>query len=237
VRTSAVVASLLFALVATACQGKPKPADPPATGSGSAAAAKPGAGSAGSAASAGAPAAKLASPRKTTVALEEGTSKKLSRLVFPDFTPKVHEATAKQLEVEHLSETRPKIAATVTLQPCFDCLPMDVVKWRERTEALKTFLAPELRGRVDTVFEVGAVTVAETPMIYTYQAGLFYNKEGGAYSHAYILYYNDGVNMARVIAEYKDDPPADLDKMIGMHPRGDLEALANQMMTAYTHEW
>jgi hypothetical protein len=58
----------------------------------------------------------------------------------------------------------------------------------------------------------------------------------GAFSDAYALYYNDGVNQIRVVAEYKDDPTTRED-MLAIAPKEDLERLAKAFLAAYTHAW
>jgi hypothetical protein len=51
-----------------------------------------------------------------------------------------------------------------------------------------------------------------------------------------VLYYNDGVNKIRVVAEYKDDP-ATREEMLTVAPKEDLEKLGKAFFDAYTHAW
>jgi hypothetical protein len=63
--------------------------------------------------------------------------------------------------------------------------------------------------------------------------------EPGSYSwsHAYTLYYNDGQNQIRVVAEYKDDPLITKEAMAEQVPRTDLENVAQAFMDVYTQAW
>ena len=58
----------------------------------------------------------------------------------------------------------------------------------------------------------------------------------GSYSNAYVLYFNDGINQIRVVAEYKDDAMSRED-MLKVAPREDLEKLAKSFLDAFTHAW
>ena len=99
----------------------------------------------------------------------------------------------------------------------------------------------------DTVFEVGTTKLNNTPMIYTYQlaqtkptTGI--NDAGDnpghfAWSHAYVLYYNDGVNQIRVVGEFKDDPVDSKEAMAKAVPRGDIENVTKAFMDVYTQAW
>jgi len=167
---------------------------------------------------------------------------KLAELKFPGFEPRVRSLTEKLLDVRHLTEARPKIAATVTIQPCFACLPMDLDRWKDNVDGLKMLVQPELRDRPDTQFDVGQTDLHGAPMIYTYQAaqliGQDENKNSvAAWTDAYALYYNDGVTQIRVVAEYKDDPPGSKDQMLATVSREGLEKVAKAFADAYTHAW
>jgi hypothetical protein len=59
----------------------------------------------------------------------------------------------------------------------------------------------------------------------------------GKWSHAYVLYYNDGSNQIRIVSEFKDLPPKTVAEMIKQVPREELENLAKAMMDFYTHKW
>ena len=58
-----------------------------------------------------------------------------------------------------------------------------------------------------------------------------------AWSHAYTLYYNDGQNQIRVVAEYKDDPLITKEAMAEQVPRADLENVAQAFIDVYTQAW
>jgi hypothetical protein len=170
------------------------------------------------------------------------TGKKLAELKFPGFELKVRGTTEKGFEVRHLTEKHPKIAVTVSILPCFNCTEMSVEKWKSQTDGLKLLVQPELRDRPETDFEVGEVNLAGTKMIYSYQAGQYFGKDDngnpiGAYTDAYAVYYNDGVNQIRVVAEFKDDPRATKEDMLALVPRAKIEKLAKGFMDAYAHAW
>jgi hypothetical protein len=226
---------LIAALLVTtaACKGKPEHRPPPQNAGSSA----PPAGSGQVAPDLELPKGTGMPPVKTTAPITVEKMQELKNLTFPGFKAEMKQLDAKQgFEVKHLTNDHPKIAATITLQPCFDCLPMDLAKWKERTEALKLFILPALKNQPDTEFEVGQTELNGAPMIYTYQLGYYMGPEGGGYTNAYVLYWNDGVNQARVVADYKDDP-ATKETMKKLVPKSDLENVAKAFMDTYTHAW
>jgi hypothetical protein len=234
VRTLAIVSSLV--LVA-GCKGKPKHEAPPVaeqptgSGSGTPVADKP------------APAIELPKgtggpPAKTTKPLDDAVFQKLVKLTYPGFQLDVHARTTDALEIRQKTEDHPKIWATISLAPCKnDCTPMDLAKWKEKEDMLKQFLSDDLKKAPDTVFEVGNTNLNGQDMIYTYQLGEVVTATSGTYSDAYTLYYNDGVNQARVVAEYKDDPTKTKDDMAKLAPKADLESVAKAFMDVYTQAW
>jgi hypothetical protein len=122
------------------------------------------------------------------------------------------------------------------------CTPMQLELWKAKTDELKQSLSKQLVARPETLFEVGARDVLGAPAIYTYQLASFFGTDEtgqpvGAYSDAYILYYNDGVNEIRVNAAYIDDAIGGTDKLVAVAPREDLEKLAVSFMSYYLHEW
>jgi hypothetical protein len=177
--------------------------------------------------------------KKTAKAFTPEELEKLGALQYPGFE-KVILNKGKGLDVRQIT-ARPRLATTITITPCFDCVPIELDKWKAKEESLKQLLAEELRNLPDTIWEMGKTEVAGTPVIFTYQFGRFAGKDemGNpimAYSNAYVLYYNDGNNQIRVVAEYKDDP-ATREQMLEMAPREDLERLAKAFFDAYSHAW
>jgi hypothetical protein len=237
----------VFSILAltTSCRGKPQHRDPPknvetAAGSGSGKVPK-------AAPDIVLPSGPGAPPVKTTQPIGGDKLEALSKLTFPSFqlelrwVTKANDAGAGVgIELRQKTEDHPLIWATVTITPCFDCLPMDLPKWQEKTEALKLFLLPSLKADPKTKFEVGQTSLHGQPMIYTFQSGLANadptGKLSGGFTHAYILYYNDGVNQIRVVAEYKDDP-ATPETMEKLAPRADLENVAKAFVDVYTQAW
>jgi hypothetical protein len=145
-------------------------------------------------------------------------------------------------EVRQLSESRPKLAATITIKPCFDCLPMVLDTWKQRRDALELQVDERLRDRPDTELDIGATQLAGAAAIFTYQAGYHASTDrngnpAGVFTDAYALYYNDGTNEIRIVAEYKDDPAASKDAMVSAAPREQLDRLAHAFGDLYVHVW
>ena len=180
-------------------------------------------------------------PVKTTKPLDIATITELAKKTFPNFQIDVRGHTENALELRQKTEDYPKLWATITIQPCTkvneECMPMDVAKWQANTKVTKQFLPELLQKAPDTVFQVGTVTLGGQPMIYVYQLGQSFGPDGGTYSDAYALYYNDGVNEARVVAEYKDDPLKTKEDMARKAPEQELASLAMSFMDVYTQAW
>jgi hypothetical protein len=248
VRTPVVLSLVTLLVSGAACKGKPKHQAPPEN------AATPGSAAKGSNVERAAPDIQLPPltgrpPVKTDKQIDAATIQKLQAMTFAGFQVEQHGGLPEKgtLELRQKTEDHPRIWATVTITPCFDCVAMDLAKWKEKGDALKVLLLPELREDKGTVFEVGATQVNGTQMIYTYQlaqtspltekgSGEF-NPGHFAYSHAYVLYFNDGANQIRVVGEYKDDPMATKEAMANEVPRTDLENVAKAFMGAYTNAW
>jgi hypothetical protein len=319
--------------VTTACKSKPKHREAPAnpsTPTGTAG------GSAGQPApdlqlphSAGGP------PKKTTAPLAKADFERLAQLNYPGFERQVRTVSDKVLEVRQITTDHPRLWATITIQPCLDCVPMELDKWRSKLDDLRVLLGP-LKDAPGVTFEVGAVALAGQPIIYTYQLGNSNGVDGdskipvmsepnAAYSiidrqgektaptiivkrveagkeqytkraidcnaktwkllagaatvaelakaqlgsgapaqpaaqtadeailvqackaatgpglnysftNALALYYNDGVNQIRVVAEYKDDPMS-VEGLQQAAPKDDLAKLALSFLDVYTHAW
>jgi hypothetical protein len=174
--------------------------------------------------------------------LDKATVDKLAALTFESFTQDIRRQSEQGLEVKQKTKPRPHLTVTVTVTPCFDCIPMELDKWKAKGEALKMLLDPELKTRPDTKFEVGDTPVLGQKMIYTYQLAYFSgtdenNNPEFAYSDAYVLYYNDGINHIRVVAEYADDPVKNAKAMEDIAPKELLERMAKAFMIAYVQAW
>lgn len=189
------------------------------------------------------PKASGSGPVKTTKPLDKARYEKMSGLGYPGWEKDVRFLSDKMLEVRYRTEARPILSVTILASPCFDCMPPELPKWKAKEAALKNLLPPELRERKDTVFEVGEVKLAGAPLIFTYQLAVGLgpgedqaNKEG-AYSNAYVVYHNDGVNQIRVVAQYADYPVATREALADLAPREDLQKIALAFLDAYTHAW
>lgn len=242
-RTLAFVSLIALA----SCGSKKEPAKTTDTGSGSAgsgsAVAKPADGS-----SANVPMGKNLTlpkgdgtkPKQSAKAFDKADFEKLAKHEFPGFQAVVR-SKDKQLDVRHSTDARPILATTVTIAPCFDCLPMELDKWKAKEAGLKMLLPDELRDRPDTTWELGATELHGQPLVFTYQFGFTSGKDDqgnpeSAFSNAYALYFSDGKNQIRVVAEYKDDPVTRED-LKSIAPREDLEKLAKGFLDFYTHAW
>lgn len=242
-RTLVVILSVISL---AACKEKPK--TQPATGSGSAGSAVAetgsGSGSAGSATEPGPaplvlPKGDGTPPKKTTAKIDQAKVTELAKLEFPGFKTDVRR-TDGGLEVRH-STPRPKISINVLVVPCFDCLPMELDKWKAKEDSLKQLLPESLRTLKDTIWEVGATDLHGAPLIYTYHLGHNFSKDDqgnptGEYGSAYALYHNDGINQIRVVANYADNPVTRED-LAAMANKNDLGILAKAFLDAYTHAW
>ena len=230
-----------LSLVLFACGSKSS--DQPATGSGSA-----GSGSAGSGSAVGSgagapivlPKGDGTPPKKTTAKLTDPDFKRLSEIEHPPFLKRVR--TTKDGFDVRFTTPRPKIGTTVTITPCFTCPPMVLEKWKEREDTdLKFLIGEDLRNRPDTTWEMGTVDLHGQTLVYTYQVGHFFGKDENdnphaSYSDAYALYFNDGINQIRVVAEYQDAPVSRAE-MLTIAPKEDLAHLALGFLDFYTHNW
>jgi hypothetical protein len=233
-RISVILVSALA--LAAGCKKKPTRRDPPPNAGGP---------SFGSGAKAAPdlilPRADGTPPKKTTAPLGKADFERLSKLEYPGFLLDVRTVGDKVFEVRQKTKDHPVLWTTITIQPCFDCVPMDLEKWKPKEQELKTVSLENLKNTPGIDWEMNAVTFHDQPIIYTYQlgTGMGSASEGGGgmgMTDTYIAYYNDGVNQIRVIASYKDDPTSK-EELQKMAPKADLEALALSFLDVYTHEW
>ena len=177
-------------------------------------------------------------PMKTTKPVDLEVFNKLAALKYPGFEPE-RRGNDKVLELRQMTTDHPKILTDAVIGPCNnDCVPMDLAKWKDKTEALKEFLAPDLRTAPDTVFEVGQTELNGQPMIYTYQLAQKFKPGGsGLYSEMYVLYFNDGVNQIRVGSHYADDPLQTKEDLAKSVSKEDLENVAKGFLDVYTQGW
>lgn len=180
-------------------------------------------------------------PKKTTAPLGKADFERLAKLTYPGFVADVRTVGDKIFEVRQKTNDHPRLWATVTIQPCFDCLPMELDKWKPKEQELKAISLENMKDIPGVDWELNAASFEGQPIIYTYQLGTGTGSatEGGggyAFTDTYTAYYNDGVNQIRVIASYKDDP-ASKEDIAKLAPRDDLEALAMSFLDVYTHAW
>jgi hypothetical protein len=233
-----LIASLLLA---TACKGKPQHREPPPN-----AVATAGAGSANRAApDLELPKGPGTPPLKTTRKLGRADFEKLATLEYPGFSTQQHGLNDVVFEMRQITKDHPRMWATVTIEPCGkepdDCPAMDLDAWKKKEPDLKKLMGT-LQDVPGVDWEVGKTDLHGQTIIYTYQLGQHTGSGGPgggsfAFTDALALYYNDGVNRIRVVAEYKDDPVKTKELMAQQAPKADLELLAISFLDVYTHAW
>ncbi len=182
-------------------------------------------------------------PIKTTAPLTADKLKTLSDMQFAGFLRSPRAVGDTSLEIEHKTDSRPRVMALVSISTCGSaCTPMDLDAWKPKTDELKKATLGALADVPDTVFELGATEVNGAKAIYTTELGQNFTKDEdgnttGTFLYGYNLYFNDGVNQIKVAAEFKDDPMATKEAMAKLIPRGDLEKVAKSFVDIYTHRW
>ena len=88
---------------------------------------------------------------------------KLAKLEFQGFTSMVRTVGDKVFEVRQVTPGHPRFWATVTIQHCLDCVPMELPKWKAKEEELKVLLGP-LKGLPNVKFEVGQRCRSRRPL-------------------------------------------------------------------------
>ena len=213
---------LALALASTfgACKEKP-----PATGAGSGSSTAPAAQSTGS----GSAAPATARTPGTTLSASELVE--ISRIKFDGFRNSSIAVTANKAQLRHYRDRQGNnvaIFATVTVNPCIDCTPMELPKWEAKTDALKAItLDAEIRDK--SIYQLGEATIAGKKLISGYQLG----QVGQTYTHAAELWFNDGTNEIWVIVQYGDNPTKDAETMAQLFSRERLQDIAAMMMGEY----
>lgn len=223
--------NLLFVLVCTIAACKEKAATP-ATGSNTAPT-QP----AGSATTVG---SGSAVPEPTPPPVERKPGKltaselvEISRIKFDgfkNFSLAVTDTKAQMRQERDRSPTNKDLSiyATVTVNPCVDCMAMELPKWQAKADALKA-MTVDAAIRDKTIFELGEAEISGKKMISGYQLG----QVDMTYTHATTLWYNDGVNEILIIVQYGDNPVKDAETMAKMVPREKLQDVAAMMMAEY----
>jgi hypothetical protein len=165
----------------------------------------------------------------TSTKLDAAKARTLAKLDVEGWTKTVRLADGKGLDVRF---TRPPLAVTVHASACFDCLAMDEAKWRAKDGALRALVTTELREHPDTTWELGMTDIG-TPAAFTFHLG----HTPAAAATAYTLYFNDGVNMIRVVAEYDGAPPPTREALATATPKAMLEQTAKAFASRFIHAW
>lgn len=164
--------------------------------------------------------------------LDGAKAKQLSERDIDGWTRTVRVADDKGLELHYTTKTRPTFVVSVSIARCFDCLAMQLDKWLAKSDALRSLLATELRDHPDTLWELGMTDVAGVPAVWTYHVGYVPD----IHATGYALYFNDGLNMIRVVAEYRDDAQ-NRGEMVRAASRRDLEQIAKSFLDVFVHSW
>ena len=171
-----------------------------------------------------------AKPPAKSPPLDSAKAQQLARQDVTGWTKSIKLADAKGLELHY---DRAPLHVIVQASKCFDCLPADEQKWRAKSDALRGLIAPELRDHKDTTWDLGMTELAGMPAAWTYHVGY----KPDAHGTAYTLYFNDGTNMIRVVAEFAGAPPASREAMIATAPRELLALTAKQFADQFVHAW
>ena len=217
--------NLFLALALASTLGACKEKTPAAgTGSGSSTVATPpptGSASAEPAAAARTPGTKLSASELVEI----------SRIKFDGFRNSSIAVTADKAQLRHYRDRQGNnvaIFATVTVNPCLDCTPMELPKWEAKADALKAItLDAEIRDK--SIYTLGEATIGGKKLISGYQLG----QVGMTYTHAAQLWFNDGTNEIWVIVQYGDNPTKDAETMAQLFSRERLQDIAAMMMTEY----
>ncbi len=238
VRALVIFVSLLA--FAAGCKDKPKRKAPPANVGSAAATAGSGSGTMRPAPDLMLPRGDGTPPKKTEKPHTKADYERLAKLEYPGFVKEERTVGEKVLEVRQKTKDHPRMWTTVTVQPCLDCVPMDLAKWKAKEDELKVLMGGLKDAKTGVESEVGQTELFGATIIYHYYVGYAtVPGEGGGestYANVYVAYYNDGVNQVRVIAEYKDDPTT-VENMKKLAPKDDLRALALSFLDVYTHAW
>jgi hypothetical protein len=181
-------------------------------------------------------------PKRTTKPHAKSDYERLARLEYPGFLAEVRTVGDKVFEVRQKTKDHPRLWAVVTIKHCFECLPMDLAKWKAKEQELKTINLEGLKDSKDVDWELGETQLNGQKIIYTYQVGTGQSSkdtEGGGgftFTNAVYAYFNDGINEIRVVGTYKDDP-AMKGELVKLAPKEDLRTLALAFMDVYTHAW
>jgi hypothetical protein len=170
---------------------------------------------------------------------------RLAAIEFAGFVREDRGAAGGGVQVRHTTRSRPHLAVSIAIGPCSArraCPAMDLASWNARQAELRGQLPDDLRDRPDTRFEIRARAIAGAPAIATYQlghAGVVDDRHqpSADYTDAYALYYNDGINQIRVMAQYADDAVAGIRPLLAIAPPDDLEQLAVAFASFYLHAW
>jgi hypothetical protein len=178
--------------------------------------------------------------KKTMKPLTRPDFERLAQLEFPGFTRDVRSVGDNNVEIRQKTQDHPRLWAVVTIKPCFECVPMDLAKWKAKEADLRALNLEVLKDSPDVEWELGETELNGQKIIYAYQVGITSKTtEGGtgySFTNNYYAYFNDGVNEIRVGAMYKDDP-ASKDDLKKLAPKQKLRALAVSFLDAYGHAW
>lgn len=177
-----------------------------------------------------------AKPARPPAPFDQAAFETISKLDFGGAPTTVLELTNDSLALRIAPYAEPAQAtmATVRASRCLNCVPMEQAAWEARLPELKQLMPKEVRDLPETIFELGEVTVSGTKAIFAHQVAVL--AVGGTNgqplqramnTHAYTLYWNDGVNQIQI--SVKDAAPPDaptVEQLAARIPRATLETLA-----------
>jgi len=170
---------------------------------------------------------------------DRATFEEISKLDFNGATTTVLELTDDSLALKVMPMGEPATAATIRLSRCLNCVAMDRAQWEARVPELRQLLPKELRDLPETVFELGDVSISGEKTIYVHQVGVYAIGGTGGQTlqramntHAYTVYWNDGVNQAQIVAKDASLPDsATVEVLAAKVPRDTLGKLAGDAFT------
>ena len=144
------------------------------------------------------------------------------------------------VELRYKTKDHPRLWAVVTIQPCLDCIPMELDEVESQDRGAEGHARRAQRRSPTSPSRSARPTLHGQPIIYTYQVGTGTHEDVGGAAFGFtnnlqrVLQRRDQPD--RVVGAYKDDP-ATKDELIQKAPKEDLMNLAVSFLDAFTHQW
>ncbi|HEY4242819.1 MAG TPA: hypothetical protein VGM88_23550 [Kofleriaceae bacterium] len=182
-------------------------------------------------------------PIALTEPLPAKTLKRLGALQFAGFDVPPADQAGTKIRIDIATHARPILTVKVFIGPCGSkCTPMTDDGWNAELPRLKKNIRDSLRDLPDLTWEHGWVDVPGGRAFYTYQAAQTLGKDAtgntsGAWTDAYVMHWNNGIESVEIIAQYQDDALSSKQDMLAVAPEADLQKLAVAFFDFYTHQW